>query len=106
MLPPIELDKTIDFLVNLLNIPSPTGDTDRAMAFIQEQFAHLPFEMTMTPKGVLVGTWSGKSADKPRALTAHTDTLGAMVMKIKGNGRLQFTNLGCLLYTSPSPRDA
>jgi len=90
----IDVDKMVSFLVGLLNTPSPTGDTARAVAYVQEAFAELPFEMTVTPKGVLVGTWRGERHDAPRALTAHVDTLGAMVREVKDNGRLRLTQLG------------
>lgn len=100
MVPTINVDKMVAFLTGLLNTPSPTGDTDRAMAYVQEQFAHFPFEMSMTPKGALTGTWAGELEDKPRALTAHVDTLGAMVQEIKDNGRLRITQLGGWVWTS------
>jgi len=38
--------------------------------------------------------WRGLKAEAPRALTAHTDTLGAMVKEIKSNGRLKLTKIG------------
>ena len=38
-------------------------------------------------------------------LDAHSDEVGFMVHSIKPNGTLRFVELGCLLYTSPSPRD-
>ena len=36
----------------------------------------------------------GDKSDAPRALTAHADTLGAMVKQIKPNGRLMMTKIG------------
>jgi putative aminopeptidase FrvX len=63
------------------------------MALIQEAFSPLPLEVARTRKGGLVLTWLG-STIKPRALTAHTDTLGAMVRRIKDNGRLALTQIG------------
>lgn len=84
----------VAFLVGLLNTPSPTGDTRKAMAYLKEAFRPLPFSMELTPKGILVGTWSGEKSDTPRALTAHTDTLGGMVSEIKSNGRLRLSQLG------------
>ncbi len=90
----IDLDKMVDFLVRLLNTPSPTGDTARAMAVIKDAFKPFPFTMNLTPKGILVGSWSGKEHSAPRALTAHVDTLGAMVSEIKSNGRLRVSQLG------------
>ena len=102
MLPKIDVDIMVDFLVGLLNTPSPTGDTDRAMVHIQQAFAEVfpDLELTMSPKGLLTGIWPGKNNDKPRALTAHTDTLGAMVEYIKENGRLRMTQLGGWSWTS------
>lgn len=90
----IDTDKMVDFLVHLLNTPSPTGDTARAMAVVKEAFEPFPLAMKMTPKGILVGTWPGEQHQAPRALTAHIDTLGAMVREIKRNGRLRITQLG------------
>lgn len=45
-------------------------------------------------KGGLVAAWPGKKHNQPRAITAHVDTLGAMVKEIKSNGRLKLTNIG------------
>ena len=39
MIPPINVEKMVDFLVGLLNTPSPTGDADRAIAYVQQAFA-------------------------------------------------------------------
>jgi len=96
----INIDKMAAFLVGLLNTPSPTGDTNRAIAYVQEAFAAFPFAMQPSPKGFLTGTWAGEAQTKPRALTAHVDTLGAMVREIKDNGRLRMTQLGGWMWTS------
>lgn len=96
----IDVEKMEAFLVGLLNTPSPTGDTDRAMAYVQQAFAELPVELALTRKGFLTGTWTGEQADAPRALTAHADTLGAMVSEIKENGRLRLTQLGSWVWNS------
>ncbi|MCA9872207.1 MAG: M42 family metallopeptidase [Ardenticatenaceae bacterium] len=100
MIPPINVDRMVEFLVGLLNTPSPTGDTDRAIAYVQQAFAELPLAMQVSPKGFLTGTWTGSSHDAPRALTAHVDTLGAMVREVKENGRLRLTQLGGWSWTS------
>lgn len=102
MLPTINVDKMVDFLVALLNVPSPTGDTERAIAFVREKLAEeLPhLETAVSPKGFLTAVWPGKKRDRPRALTAHVDTLGAMVREIKANGRLRITQLGGWSWTS------
>ncbi len=92
-LPTIPMNETIDFLVDLLNTPSPTGDTEAAIAFVEKAVKDLPVEISRIRKGALVVTWPGDESH-PRALTAHVDTLGAMVQKIKESGRLQLTAIG------------
>jgi aminopeptidase len=82
------------FLLGLLNIYSPTGDTERAITYVRKAFESLGLETKLNAKGALIATWEGRSADRPRALTAHVDTLGAMVKEIKPNGRLRLTQLG------------
>ncbi|MEA3336686.1 MAG: M42 family metallopeptidase [Chloroflexota bacterium] len=96
----IDVDEMVTFLVGLLEIPSPTGDTGRVMAYVAEHFAPLPFEMSLNSKGVLAGTWAGAAGDAPRAVTAHVDTLGAVVSAIKDNGRLKLSQLGSWSWTS------
>jgi putative aminopeptidase FrvX len=85
-----------DFLVGLLNTPSPTGYTEAAIGCTERALAELlpEQERILTRKGGLVVTWPGRAADRPRALTAHVDTLGAMVKQVKGNGRLKLTKIG------------
>jgi putative aminopeptidase FrvX len=90
----IDTQIMLDFLVGLLNTPSPTGFHELAIAYCEETFNELPFEFDRTNKGALVGTWQSEQGDCPRGLTAHVDTLGAMVAQVKKNGRLKLTQLG------------
>ncbi|MCC6188135.1 MAG: M42 family metallopeptidase [Anaerolineales bacterium] len=90
----IDLDRMQTLLIELLNTPSPTGFTDRALDYLEGALAHLPLEVCRTRKGTLVATWPGRSASAPRALTAHVDTLGAMVKEVNVNGRLRLTRVG------------
>lgn len=82
------------FLTGLLNTPSPTGDTDAAITYCEKAFQELGLETRRTIKGGLMATWHGTHNNAPRAVTAHTDTLGAMVKEIKGNGRLALSQIG------------
>ena len=94
-LPAIDLVFLEDVLVGLLNTPSPTGYAQRAIEYtgnILAQFQSL--SLSHTRKGALVANWPGRASDAPRALTAHADTLGAMVKEIKSNGRLKLTKIG------------
>ncbi|MBN1669133.1 MAG: peptidase M42, partial [Anaerolineales bacterium] len=100
-LPSIDTPAMLDFLTGLLNIPSPTGFTDQAIAYTEKALQQFPFlELHRTRKGGLVATWSGTHANAPRALTAHVDTLGAMVKEIKSNGRLKLTRIGGFGWSS------
>lgn len=94
---PIQIDKITEFLVGLLNTPSPTGYTIEAIEYVQKAFEALAIPdltFSLTPKGALVATWQGEHQNEPRGITAHVDTLGLMVKEIKGSGRLKTTRLG------------
>jgi putative aminopeptidase FrvX len=95
ILPDIDTGFLTNFLVRLLNTPSPTGFTHKAVDMTAEAISTFP-EVTLSRnrKGALLGEWSGQKQDAPRALTAHVDTLGAMVKDIKPNGRLKLSQLG------------
>ncbi len=97
MLPKINTQEMTDFLVDLLNTPSPTGYTDEAIKFIEETFSQFPkLTMWRTNKGSLIIKWDAETAGEARALTAHVDTLGGMVKEIKQSGRLEMTKVGGL----------
>lgn len=94
-LPEINTTYLLDFLVRLLNTPSPTGLAEPAIALIEKELSVFPdLKLARTRKGGLVARWQGQHDDAPRALTAHADTLGAMVKEIKSNGRLKLTKIG------------
>jgi putative aminopeptidase FrvX len=94
-LPNIDSDYLVEFLTDLLNIPSPTGLAQQAIAHTRAALTQYPdLDLKETKKGGLVATWPGEKSDAPRALTAHADTLGAMVKEIKSNGRLKLTKIG------------
>jgi len=94
-LPSTDTKFLLDFLTGLLNTPSPTGFTDAAITYVEktlELFSNIV--ITRTRKGALVATMAGDRDDAPRGLTAHVDTLGAMVKEIKSNGRLKLSKIG------------
>lgn len=99
-LPSIDTPSLLDFLTRLLNTPSPTGYTEEAIAFLERELAPYPLELHRTRKGALVARWLGRASDAPRALTAHVDTLGAMVKEIKADGRLKLTRIGGLILNA------
>jgi putative aminopeptidase FrvX len=94
-LPKIDNDYLVDFLVKLLNIPSPTGFAEPAIAFVERELSQFKqLELSRTRKGALVAKWNIESDNAPIALTAHVDTLGAVVKEIKSNGRLKLSRIG------------
>lgn len=100
-LPAINQDYMIDFLVKLLNIPSPTGFAEPAVAFVENELSQFSqLQLTRTRKGALVAKWEVESDLPPVALTAHVDTLGAVVKEIKSNGRLKLSRIGGIQWPS------
>jgi putative aminopeptidase FrvX len=89
----IDLDYLASVLEDLLNTPSPTGDTEWAVSFVVQELEGLGAEVTKTTKGAAVAKFKGSKRGAPRALTAHVDTLGAMVSELKSSGRLKMTAL-------------
>ena len=80
--------------VELLAIDSPTGYTKKAAEWVLNAFSSLGFAAKMTGKGGVLVELGGSDGADGLLLEAHTDTLGAMIAEIKGNGRLRLTNLG------------
>lgn len=98
-----DVDRIVDFLAGLLNIPSPTGYSAEAIAYVEKAFTVLEIPgltLERHPKGALIVTWPGEQYDTPRGLTAHVDTLGLMVKEIKDNGRLKLTQLGNFMWNA------
>jgi putative aminopeptidase FrvX len=99
----LETEKIVDFLVGLLNTPSPTGYHTEAVAYVEQAFRALAIpDLTIerTRKGALVVAWPGEHHDAPRGLTAHVDTLGLMVKEIKDSGRLKLTQIGGYMWNA------
>ncbi len=84
----------VEKAVELLAIDSPTGFTKVAADWVKKEFEALGFSATLTNKGGVLVDLGGADAENALLLEAHTDTLGGMVAKVKGNGRLRLTNLG------------
>lgn len=100
-LPAIDEDYLIKILTSLLNTPSPTGFVDRAAELVEEELsAYSDTSVARTRKGAVVAKWAGTAETDPRALTAHLDTLGAVVKEIKPNGRLRLSAVGGLNWNS------
>jgi putative aminopeptidase FrvX len=97
-MPGLDLDYLVDVLVRLLRTPSPSGYTGAAVDVAEREFGSLGLRTERTNKGALVATFPGRSESRPRALSGHVDTLGAMVKEIKEDGRLKLTPVGGYLW--------
>ena len=86
--------ETLDLLEELVEIPSPSGFTMDVMKAIGKQFEQWNIAYITTHKGGIIATVKGEDQQRHRLLTAHVDTLGAMVKEIKPSGRLKLSLVG------------
>ena len=87
-------EATIELLKRLVETPSPSGYTADVMTLIAKEFEEIGVTYKHTNKGAVIATIQGTDTARHRLLTAHTDTLGAMVKEVKSNGRLKLTTIG------------
>ncbi len=85
------LKKTI---YDIFGIDSPTGFCYDVINKVEEIVKPFGYAFEKTNKGCAIITVPGKSNDKVVGISAHVDTLGAMVRSITGEGKLKFTSLG------------
>lgn len=89
--------ETMNYIINtietLVNIPSPSGYTREVMEFVKSEAEGYGYTCTMTNKGGLLISVPGKGKET-LGLSAHVDTLGAMVRSIDADGNLRFTLVG------------
>lgn len=79
---------------NILAIDSPTGYTKNVAAYLMAEYEKIGYAPQRTVKGGILTALGGKDPDNAVLLEAHVDTLGAMVSRIKPNGRLAVSPLG------------
>ena len=88
-----------NYVKKLLNIYSPTGDTENAICFMEKKFKELNIPCRRTNKNALIATIEGEEKEAI-TFSGHVDTLGLMVKEIKANGRLAFSLVGGFSPTS------
>lgn len=92
--------ETLKLITDLVSIPSPSGNTNEVITFVEKFLSELQIKTYRNRKGGLIATIEGKDSSKHRMLTAHVDTLGAMVKEVKANGRLKIDLIGGFKYNS------
>lgn len=78
--------------ISLCSIASPTGYTGRAADYIMKRLNEFAIKSEKTNKGSVTALLGGQG--DPLIISAHIDTLGAMVRSVKSNGRLRITKIG------------
>ncbi|MBE5786898.1 MAG: M42 family metallopeptidase [Clostridiales bacterium] len=82
----------LEYIMKLLSIPSPTGYTKEAADYLMNTLEALGFAPEKDRKGCVMCCLGGEG--NGILLSAHVDTLGAMVRSIKGSGRIRYTHIG------------
>ncbi|MDM5338941.1 M42 family metallopeptidase [Fictibacillus enclensis] len=90
----INEQEIVQNIKDLVSIPSPSGFTGDAISYVSDFLKKENVPFYLNHKGGLIATLKGKDDSKHRLLTAHVDTLGAMVKEIKSSGRLKLTMIG------------
>ena len=88
------MNQTVTYLQELTAIPSPTGFTREIADYLVKTIEGFGYEVTRTAKGGVNVTIPGVITDKQRYVTAHVDTLGAIVRAVKADGRLKLDRIG------------
>jgi len=84
----------LDLLIRLLDTPSPSGFTHDIMKLIRSEAEKLGIPFLQNEKGGALLSLKGEDSSRTIALSAHVDTLGAMVRAVNANGTLAITSVG------------
>ena len=90
----VNKEYVIKTIKELMEFNSPSGFCFEIMKKIGGWADEFGYSFETTRKGCGVITVQGKSSDKVVGLSAHVDTLGAMVRSIANDGTLKFTLIG------------
>jgi putative aminopeptidase FrvX len=85
--------KTLGFAKEILNIPSPTGYTKNIINYLTDVCKEKKLDYHLSKKGNLIINFKGQN-DYTIGLSAHVDTIGAMVKSINSNGTINFSVIG------------
>jgi putative aminopeptidase FrvX len=94
----ISIEYLHGILTKILTTPSPSGYTHKVIEIIKENAINFGYNVTLTKKGACIIEITGKDPSKIIGLSAHVDTLGAMVRSITSKGYLKITPIGGYMY--------
>ena len=83
----------LTFAKQILDIPSPSGYTKNIIAFLSDYCKQQNLNYETTQKGNLIIRFPGLDQYQV-GLSAHVDTLGAMVRSVSSDGTLKFSTIG------------
>jgi peptidase M42 family hydrolase len=86
--------RIVERLLELLDISSPSGFTDAIVHHVCGQLSALGIKHELTRRGAIRATIPGHTQAPSRGIIAHLDTLGALVRRLKDNGRLELAMIG------------
>lgn len=75
-------------------VDSPTGFSGAVNRKLEEMLKGMGYRAQVTNKRLVKVSVAGRSHDKKIAVSAHVDTLGAMVRSVSADGKIRFTRLG------------
>jgi putative aminopeptidase FrvX len=94
------MDYVVNILEKLIGIPSPSGYTDPIIEFLEQELKEYNISGQRIQKGGLLVTVAGSDSSKHRLVSAHVDTLGAMVKEISDKGKLKLSLVGGFTFNS------
>ncbi len=94
----VKIEKYKKFILSslkeIMSVDSPTGFSAAINRKLVQMLSEMGYRAETTNKRLVKVCVPGKSRDKKIAISAHVDTLGAMVRSVSADGKLRFTRLG------------
>lgn len=95
----MDMEYVVEILEKLVNTPSPSGYTKDVMNLIEAEAMKFGFPVSYNRKGGMIIEVQGKS-ETVLGLSAHVDTLGAMVRSVRKDGTLAIVSVGGFMMQS------
>ena len=93
------MNQTVEYIKELTAIASPTGFTREISDYLVKTLEELWLPAGSYSQGGVNVTIKGQNDEQQRYVTAHVDTLGAIVRAVKPDGRLKLDRIGGFLGT-------